>query len=553
MLFQARLWIAVSVGDVSDFECAKIFGNFRTGDLHTGNCQAVRLDEVSIREAQKSNACECQDKSIRPSRDRPFPHELLEKNATSEGVSRRDDGEKNQDANLFCEGHTREEILRLNESCISNPKSEIPDWTGPRSVPGRLPVQLEISDFGFEMQDSSNFKILSRSVPQPERPFLRSIHRALCEPFERCTEQYQMVLFPHCVVGRASEIDEYLLARAKIGEQISYTLGRDLFIVNARNHQCWDLRFPHHRCSPAPVRHLGRASYAAAPRGADRIGFKHLRPDGLQGFRLILRGTTHLPVPVRDEFVARFRVHGCAFGRKRGGRRGGSHPVVCGRQQYQLLNLVRMLRGIASGAWPAERPRNQTYAVYMAQSPYIIDRGADVVPVGRDRRHLPRIARSARCSDEARNEGRLLLPGEITGIVHRGRPCGAAVTRSVHREHVETRTSQISHPAVIPRWDVERHFRRRARTMYEKNYSIRESRAPQNRSGLCFLSDIDLRRLAGDGRYSGLHTNKVVDREQLLAVFSQRDPDTAEHHQCDKLHNLVSFHVDSCSVRFIDV
>src|SRR2546426_995883 len=163
------------------------------------------------------------------------------------------------------------------------------------------------------------------SVSQPKHPLLRSIHRALCEPFERCTEQYQMVLFPHCVVGRASESDEY---------------------------------------------------------------------------------------------VARLRVHGCAFGRKRGGRRGGSHPVVCGRQQYQLLNLVRMLRGIASGAWPAERPRNQTYAVYMAQSPYIIDRGADVVPVGRDRRHLPRIARSARCRDEARNEGRLLLPGEITGIVH---------------------------------------------------------------------------------------------------------------------------------------
>src|SRR5882724_5793925 len=44
----------------------------------------------------------------------------------------------------------RKEILKLDESCISNPKSEISDWTA---------VQLEISDFGFEMQDSSNFKI----------------------------------------------------------------------------------------------------------------------------------------------------------------------------------------------------------------------------------------------------------------------------------------------------------------------------------------------------------------------------------------------------------
>ena len=39
----------------------------------------------------------------------------------------------------------------MDESCISNPKSEISDWTGP--------VQSDISDFGFEMQDSSNFKI----------------------------------------------------------------------------------------------------------------------------------------------------------------------------------------------------------------------------------------------------------------------------------------------------------------------------------------------------------------------------------------------------------
>jgi hypothetical protein len=35
---------------------------------------------------------------------------------------------------------------------ISNPKSEISDWT----------VQFPVSDLGFEMQDSSNFKISSR-------------------------------------------------------------------------------------------------------------------------------------------------------------------------------------------------------------------------------------------------------------------------------------------------------------------------------------------------------------------------------------------------------
>ena len=46
--------------------------------------------------------------------------------------------------------------LKLDESCISNPKSETANWTvlGARSNP-------IFRDFGFEMQDSSNFKMSS--------------------------------------------------------------------------------------------------------------------------------------------------------------------------------------------------------------------------------------------------------------------------------------------------------------------------------------------------------------------------------------------------------
>jgi len=47
------------------------------------------------------------------------------------------------------------EISKLDESCISNPKLEISNWTA-RVV---CEVQFEISSFGFEMQDSSNFEI----------------------------------------------------------------------------------------------------------------------------------------------------------------------------------------------------------------------------------------------------------------------------------------------------------------------------------------------------------------------------------------------------------
>ena len=51
--------------------------------------------------------------------------------------------------------------LKLDESCISNPKPENSNWTVVRLG---LPSNLRFRDFGFEMQDSSNFKI-SLSLP----------------------------------------------------------------------------------------------------------------------------------------------------------------------------------------------------------------------------------------------------------------------------------------------------------------------------------------------------------------------------------------------------
>ena len=47
--------------------------------------------------------------------------------------------------------------MKLDESCISNPeiRNVRLDWQT------ACPVQFEISDFGFEMQESSNFKSLS--------------------------------------------------------------------------------------------------------------------------------------------------------------------------------------------------------------------------------------------------------------------------------------------------------------------------------------------------------------------------------------------------------
>ena len=46
--------------------------------------------------------------------------------------------------------------MKLDDSCIANPKSEIANWTAHNCCW----IQFETSDFGFEMQESSNFKLL---------------------------------------------------------------------------------------------------------------------------------------------------------------------------------------------------------------------------------------------------------------------------------------------------------------------------------------------------------------------------------------------------------
>src|SRR5260370_37743763 len=63
------------------------------------------------------------------------------------------------------------EILKSDKSCISNPKSEILNWTPSghcklllvaAKTRAAQTVQSEISDFGFEMQDLSDFKLSAR-------------------------------------------------------------------------------------------------------------------------------------------------------------------------------------------------------------------------------------------------------------------------------------------------------------------------------------------------------------------------------------------------------
>jgi len=51
--------------------------------------------------------------------------------------------------------HAGKEDFDIGRSCTSNPKSEIAD-RGPKHV---TRVRFEFSDFGFDVQESSNFKV----------------------------------------------------------------------------------------------------------------------------------------------------------------------------------------------------------------------------------------------------------------------------------------------------------------------------------------------------------------------------------------------------------
>jgi len=48
--------------------------------------------------------------------------------------------------------------LKMDESCISKPKSEMAHWTETGPSESSQTVQSDLSDFGFEMQDSSTFE-----------------------------------------------------------------------------------------------------------------------------------------------------------------------------------------------------------------------------------------------------------------------------------------------------------------------------------------------------------------------------------------------------------
>ena len=113
------------------------------------------------------------------------------------------------------------------------------------------------------------------SIAQAKHPFLLALDRTLHQPFERGFEQQQVVLFPHGIVGGASQVHEHFLGRSQICVQLAHAIGVDLLVMRARNHECRNLGLGHGCGGPAPGGYLRGAAHSASPGGAHRIRSNH--------------------------------------------------------------------------------------------------------------------------------------------------------------------------------------------------------------------------------------------------------------------------------------
>ena len=111
---------------------------------------------------------------------------------------------------------------------------------------------------------------------------------------------------------------------------------------------------------------------------------------------IALWGTT--AVPKRGEIVAGLRIHGSVGGRDLGRRRlfGGVELIIARCQKHELLHLFGVLRRVAAGTRPAERPGHKADLRNVPQRQQVVDHGPDVVPIGRDGGHLLAVGRRAR-------------------------------------------------------------------------------------------------------------------------------------------------------------
>src|SRR5687767_6851777 len=68
------------------------------------------------------------------------------------------------------------------------------------------------------------------SVPGANRSLLHAVDRALLEPLLGRAEQQHVVLLPHRVVRRTSQIEQHLVRCAVIGKQLPHALGIHLLV-----------------------------------------------------------------------------------------------------------------------------------------------------------------------------------------------------------------------------------------------------------------------------------------------------------------------------------
>ena len=81
---------------------------------------------------------------------------------------------------------------------------------------------------------------------------------------------------------------------------------------------------------------------------------------------------------------------------------------------------------------------------------------------------------------------------------------------------------------------IERNLGRRASAVDEQNDAVCKIGAPQRRRCFRPFAHVDLRHLAGYRWDCGLHTNVMINGEQLIAILGRKDRRDQQHDNQEK-------------------
>jgi len=193
-----------------------------------------------------------------------------------------------------------------------------------------------------------------------------------------------------------------------------------------------------------------------------------------------------------------------------------------GREQDELVHLLRMHRGEPARPRRSRGPPDQADSVRLPQRPDVGGDAFHFVPFGLARNELERIARLARFLEHLGDELRLIGSSDVARIIHHGLR-RTAVAGVGHRENVEAGARKLDHPAVVPKIEVVGDDGRRVAPVHEQDY-----RCPGCPVGLKPVRQDLLPQMQANGpppirRHRGAVRDKTVRRDQCFPAGKRRD------------------------------